>query len=136
MKLMNEPKKIPANIEAGVLIKEIDKYAIHVRLTKLTMNPKDPLNIGRSDLIRCFPIATFEKMEAMRYQKSPLVWYVAGGFKEAKIVHDGRLEEKPEVVKPTESELEAKKVKDAELRKQKRLQNLAAARATKAANNA
>ncbi len=131
-----QQKLLKANQDESVFIKESDRFGIHVRLTRLSVNPKDPLNINRVEQIKCFPVATFEKLEAMRYQKNPLVWYVAGGFKELKIVHDGRLELKPEIEAPTEGDVLARKQKEADARKQKRLQNLAAARAVKAANNA
>lgn len=122
-----------ANQDESVTIKAIDRNAIHVRLTKLSMNPKDPLVIGRVEQIKCFPIATFEKLEAMRYAKSPLIWYAAGGFREMKIVHDGRLEDVPVAKAQTLDEVEAAK---REKRKLDRIKNLAGARAKKAANNA
>jgi hypothetical protein len=122
-----------ANMDESVMIKAIDRNAIHVRLTKLSVNPKDPLNIGRAEHVKCFSIATFEKLEAMRYAKSPLVWYTVGGYREMKIVHDGRLEDVPKEKAQTLAEVdEAKREK----RKVDRIKNLAAARAAKAANNA
>lgn len=126
-------KLISANIEKDVFIKESDKNGIHVRLTKLSVNPKDPLNINRAEQVKCFSVQTFEKLEAMRYAKSPVIWYVAGGFKEMKVVHDGRLEDVPEDKSQTLEEVEAAK---REKRRLDRIKNLAVAREKKAANNA
>jgi hypothetical protein len=124
---------IKANLDETVMIKEVDVTAIHVRLSKITVTPGKEKYPSTSQTIKCFPIATFEKMEAMRYAKSPLIWYRAGGFDEMKIVHDGRLEEQPEKVVLTEEEKIAKKAADAERRKIQRIANLAAARAAKSA---
>ena len=123
---------IKANLDPDELIKEIDKFAIHVRLTRITTIPGRKIP-SVSNQVKCYTVRTFEAMEAMRNSRQPIVWYKAGGFDEARIIHDGRLVGKPEVKALTEEEKEALKLKEAEARKQKRLQNLAAARAAKTA---
>jgi hypothetical protein len=125
---------IKANLDETVMIKEIDVNCIHVRLSRITVTPGRERYPSTSTQIKCFTVKTFEAMEAMRYAKSPTIWYRAGGFDEATVVHDGRLEPKPEVVVMTEEEKLAKKAKDAEMRKIQRNANLAAARAAKQAN--
>lgn len=124
---------ISANIEKDVLIKESDKNCIHVRLEKITITPGREKYPSTSTQIKCFTIATFEKLEAMRYAKSPTIWYRNGGFDSIKIVHDGRLEDVPVQKAQTLEEVEAAK---REKRKLDMIKNLADARAKKAANNA
>jgi len=128
-----QQKLFKANQDESVFIKESDRLGIHVRLEKITVTPGREKYPSTTTQIKCFPIATFEKLEAMRYAKSPLVWYVSGGWDEMKIVHDGRLEDVPEVKAQTKDEADDAK---REKRKQDRIKNLAAARAAKAANNA
>jgi hypothetical protein len=122
-----------ANQDENVTIKVIDRNCIHVRLEKITVTPGKEKYPSTSTQIKCFPIATFEKLEAMRYAKSPTVWYRNGGFDSIKIVHDGRLEDVPAQKAQTLEEVEAAK---REKRKLDRIKNLADARAKKAANNA
>jgi hypothetical protein len=124
---------IKANMDESVMIKEINRNAIHVRLTKISVRPGREKYPSTAETIKCYPIATFEKLEALRYAKSPMVWYTTGGFDEMKIVHDGRLENMPEVIAQTNDE---KLAQQRERRKQDRMKNLALARAKKAANNA
>jgi hypothetical protein len=124
---------IKANLDNTVQIKEIDQYCIHVRLTRRVLKPGQ-LDADISYQVKCFPVSTFEKMEALRTSKNPIVWYRAGGFTEARIVHDGRLQPKPEVKTVTDEEITAKKKADSEARKKAtRLANLVAARAAKQA---
>jgi hypothetical protein len=125
-----------ANLDESVTIKEIDQFAIHVKLTKISVSPKDPLHPSTSTVVKCFPVKTFEIMEAMRYARNPIVWYRAGGFDEARIVHDGRLESKEEtpVAKAEGESSNAKKLAE-ERRKKQRIENLALARAKKQLEN-
>lgn len=125
---------IKANLDDTVQIKETDQYAIHVQLSRISITPGREKYPSTFKTIKCFPVATFEKMEALRYAKSPIIWYRAGGFDEMRVVHDGRLLGKPEVKAVSEEEIAAKKAKDAEFRKIQRNANLAAARAVKQAN--
>lgn len=125
---------IEANLDNTITIKEIDKYCIHVRLTRRVLKP-GRLDADTSYHVKCFLPATFEKLEALRTSKQPIVWYQAGGFTEARIVHDGRLLPKPEVKVATVEENAAKKKEISDARKrEKRLANLAAARAAKLVN--
>lgn len=97
-------KLIPANLETSVLIKESDQYCYHVRLTRIAINPDDPSHPSVSKDIKCFTKETFEKMEALRNAKSPIIWYRAGGYDECKVVHDPNLLPPPEVKELSEEE--------------------------------
>lgn len=124
-------KQIAANLETDVLIKESDQYCYHVRLTRIAINPNDPTHPSVSKDIKCFKKETFEKMEALRYAKQPIVWYRAGGYDECKVVHDPNLLPPPEVqAAPEEGDATAKQIKR---REERRINNLAAARAAKMA---
>jgi hypothetical protein len=71
-------------------------------------------------------------MEALRTSKNPIVWYQAGGFDEARVVHDGRLLNKPSAAPVTEAEKTLEKEIKAEARKLQRLAALKVARSAKA----
>ena len=124
---------IKANRDPNVLIKEIAKYMIHVRLTKIAVDPNNPIVQSRTEMIQVFTPKEFEVMEGYKTAKQSFDWVRVSGFAAAYVVHDGRLEPKEEVVKDEEvealSEVIEEKVKAAvnkEARKQrirKSLQN-------------
>jgi hypothetical protein len=96
---------IKANRDPNVLIKEIAKYMVHVRLTRVAVNPNDPVNTRSStDTVQVFTPKEFETMEAQRNSKHPFDWVRVSGYNAAYVVHDGRLEPKEEVIKDEEAE--------------------------------
>lgn len=111
-------KMIKANRDETVLIKEAAKYHIHVRLSTTNFNPNDPTIQSTRSVIQVYTPEEYKKMEAMRNGKHPMIWYRVAGFKEAKVVHDGRLvpKEKAPEESPPQDVLD-EKVK-AEIKKQ------------------
>lgn len=116
---------IKANRDQNVLIKEIDKYCIHVRLMRVAVDPADPVGKRSED----FRIQIFSEQEWDGMQKrhaTPDAWVKIGGYTSAVVVHDGRLEPKEEATEDIETEalqeVVAEKVKEA-VKKEKRKQN-------------
>jgi hypothetical protein len=128
-KKMNE--LIKANRDESVLIKEAAKYCIHVRLTQINVNPRDPQHPAKKDVIQVFSVKEFEQMEAQRYGKHPFIWYRVAGFAEAVVVHDGRLvPEKEKAEESPEDEAIREVVKEEvkkTVRRQKAIKNIKAA---------
>lgn len=86
---------IKANKDQTVLIKEIDKYCIHVRLKRVAVDPADPVNKQSSDFrIQIFSAQEWESMQ--KRHSYPDEWVKIGGYVSAVVVHDGRLEPKEE----------------------------------------
>lgn len=85
---------IQANRDPNVQIKEIAKHMIHVRLTKVAFDEKDPEGTrSESHTIQVFTPKEFEKMEAQKDPKKtahPFDWVLVAGFRKAFVVHDGR----------------------------------------------
>jgi hypothetical protein len=108
-------KMIPANKDSTIMIKEIDQYFYHVKLTKRTIIPGKEQYPQVTFDIRCYKPDVFQKMEALRYAKQPIIWYRAGGFTDAIVVHDPILFEKEQQKKALE--LKEKEEKDAENKK-------------------
>jgi hypothetical protein len=128
---------IEANQETGLMIKESDQYCYHVRLKRIAINPNDPTHPEVSQHIKCFTKTVFEKMEALRNGRNPIVWYRAGGFDEAKVVHDPTLLPPPVVEDLSEAEklTKADMAEKAKARQQaKRMATLAANKAARLAN--
>lgn len=89
---------IQANRDPNVFIKEIDKHCIHVRLTKVDVNPADPVRFrSENSIIQVFSAVDFEKMQ--KRHSNPDEWVKIGGFTSAYVVHDGRLVPQEETVK-------------------------------------
>ena len=103
-------KMIPANKDPEILIKETDQDFVHVKLTKKTVIPRRETDPSVDYEVKCYIPEVFEKMEALRYTKQHIVWYRAGGFTEAIVVHDPKLRErqKAEADKKIEADLKEK----------------------------
>ena len=105
-------KMITANKDPNIMIKETDRDFIHVKLTKKTVIPGREIEPRVDYEVKCYKPEVFEKMEALRHAKQPIVWYRAGGFAEAIVVHDPKLqEEKKEADLKEKDEAEEYKVK-------------------------
>jgi len=126
---------IEANKDATVLIKASDRFAYHVRLERRSVRPGNEQYPEVSHHIKCFPKDTFEKMEKLRNASSPIVWYRAGGFTSAVVVHDPNLEE-PEEVKETKSDTSVSDDRKAKQRERMRIANATRAAKKAAENNA
>ena len=89
---------IQANKDPNVLIKEISKHCVHVRLTKVAFDDKDPAGtMTQSSVIQVFSPEEFERMEGLKTGQYKIDWVKVAGFREARVVHDGRLvAEEPE----------------------------------------
>ena len=88
-----------ANKDNSIEIKVIDRYCYHVRLEKRSVRPGNEQFPEVSHNIKCFTKKTFENMEALRNGKHGIIWYKAGGYVSATVVHDPTLEpEKEEIV--------------------------------------
>jgi hypothetical protein len=124
---------IKANRDPSVEIKASDRFAYHVRLERRSVRPGNEQYPEVSHHIKCYPKDTFEKMEALRNARSPIIWYRAGGFTSATVVHDPNLEE-PEEVKATEK-TDVSEARKAQQRERMRIANAKRA-ANKAADNA
>lgn len=107
-------KMITANKDPNIMIKETDRDFIHVKLTKKTVIPGREIEPRVDYEVKCYKPEVFEKMEALRHAKQPIVWYRAGGFAEAIVVHDPKLqEEKKEADLKEKNEAEDKVKKEA-----------------------
>ena len=101
-------KMIQANKDPNILIKETDQEFVHVKLTKRTVIPGKE-QFPRVDYeVKCYKPDVFKKMEDLRYAAQPIIWYRAGGFTEAIVVHDPKLWTKQKREKE-EAENEAEK---------------------------
>lgn len=109
---------IPANKDPEILIKESDQEFIHVKLTKRTVIPGKEQYPRIDYEVKCFKPDVFKKLEDLRYAAQPIVWYRAGGFSEAIVVHDPELWAKQRIEKA-----EAEK-KEAEEKQRKELEEL------------
>jgi len=87
-----------ANKDNSVEIKVIDRYCYHVRLERRAVKPGMEQFPEISHQIRCFPQKTFEKLEAQRNGAHKIIWYKAGGFVSATVVHDPTLEPEEEEI--------------------------------------
>lgn len=94
--MKNEMMK--ANKDNSVEIKVIDRYCYHVRLERRSIKPGNEQFPEINHQIRCYPKKTFDKMEALRNGPHKIVWYKAGGFVSATVVHDPTLEPEEEEV--------------------------------------
>jgi len=95
--MKNEMMK--ANKDNSIEIKVIDRYCYHVKLERRAVKPGNEQFPEISHQVRCFPRRTFEKMEELRNGKHGIIWYKAGGFVSAIVVHDPTLEPEEEVFK-------------------------------------
>lgn len=94
---------IPANRDPNVLIKEIAKNCIHVRLTRTDYDPNNVEIHSDVEKIAVFSIKEFEDMESRkdpRKTRMPIDWVRVSGFTKAFVIHDGRLEPEPEAEPP------------------------------------
>ena len=105
-----------ANKDSSVEIKVIDRYCYHVRLERRSVKPGSEQFPEISHMIRCYSKKTFENMEALRNGPHKIIWYKAGGFVSATVVHDPTLEpEEEEIINenittdPIKSELKKEK---------------------------
>lgn len=96
MTMKNEMMK--ANKDNTIEIKVIDRYCYHVKLERRAVKPGSEQFPEISHQVRCFPKKTFENMEALRNGKHQIIWYKAGGFVSATVVHDPTLEPEEEEV--------------------------------------
>jgi len=101
-------KMIPANKDPNILIKETDQEFVHVKLTKKTVIPGRETEPRVDYEVKCYKPDVFKKMEDLRYAAQPIIWYRAGGFVEAIVVHDPELWAKRKREKE-EAESEAEK---------------------------
>jgi hypothetical protein len=125
-----EYKMIPANKDSSVMIKEIDRYCYHVKLERRDIRPGQEQYPSIKHFVKCFKKDVFEKMEALRHAKNPTIWYRAGGFVSAIVIHDPNLEGKePERVLISEVD----KTKQAEERKNKKREQMKIANAVRKA---
>jgi len=83
-----------------------------VKLEKRSVKPGNEQYPEVSHQIKCFPQKTFEKMEALRNGPHKIIWYKAGGYVSATVVHDPTLEPEEEEIQgeapvsdPVKSEL-------------------------------
>ena len=106
-------KMIPANKDPEILIKESDQEFVHVKLTKRTVIPGKEQYPRIDYEVKCFKPDVFKKLEDLRYAAQPIVWYRAGGFSEAIVVHD------PELWAKQRTEEEEAKKREAEERQRK-----------------
>lgn len=84
-------KMIQANKDPDILIKETDQEFVHVKLTKKTVIPGRETEPRVDYEVKCYKPDVFKKMEDLRYAAQPIIWYRAGGFVEAVVVHDPKL---------------------------------------------
>jgi len=86
---MIEEKMMPANrSKDGLQIKMIDGLCTHVRLERRTIIPGKEQYPVVTHIVRCYQKEIFDKMEDLRNDpKTPIVWYFAGGFSSAEVVH-------------------------------------------------
>jgi hypothetical protein len=118
-------KMIPANKDSSILIKEVDQFFYHVKLTKVTVIPGKEQFPKVDYEVKCYKQDVFKKLEALRYAAQPIIWYRAGGFTEAIVVHDPVLFELEEAKAKAAEENERKKVfKEYEEKKRKELEAL------------
>ena len=94
--MKNEMMK--ANKDNTIEIKVIDRYCYHVKLERRAVKPGSEQFPEISHQVRCFPRQTFEKMEALRNGNHKIIWYKAGGFVSATVVHDPTLEPEEEEI--------------------------------------
>lgn len=114
-------KMISANKDPNILIKESDQEFIHVKLTKRTVIPGKEQYPRIDYEVKCYKPDVFKKLEALRYAAQPIIWYRAGGFSEAIVVHDPELWakqrlEKEEAEKKAEEDRRIKEIADLEKR--------------------
>ena len=126
---------IKANRDPNVEIKASDRFAYHVRLERRSVRPGNEQYPEVSNHIKCFPKETFEKMEALRNSRSPIVWYRAGGFTSATVVHDPNLETPEEIIPVAKADNTASDDRKEKQRERMRIANAVRA-AKKAADNA
>jgi len=102
-------KMIQANKDPDILIKETDQEFVHVKLTKKTVIPGRETEPRVDYEVKCFKPDVFKKMEDLRYAAQPIIWYRAGGFTEAIVVHDPKLwaKQKAEADKKAEEKIQA-----------------------------
>ncbi len=121
---------IPANKDNSVMIKEIDRYCYHVKLERRDVRPGQEQFPSIKHFVKCYKKDVFEKMEAQRHAKNPIIWYRAGGFVSAVVIHDPNLEpEEPERIQVSEAD----KTKQAEERKAKKREQMKIANAARKA---
>jgi hypothetical protein len=87
-----------ANKDNTIEIKVIDRYCYHVKLERRSVKPGNEQYPEVSHQIKAFPVKTFEKMEALRNGPHKIIWYKAGGFVSATVVHDPTLEPEEEEI--------------------------------------
>lgn len=126
---------IKANRDPSVEIKASDRFAYHVRLERRSVKPGNEQYPEVSHHIKCYTKNVFEKMEALRNSRSPIIWYRAGGFTSATVVHDPNLEEPEEVKAKEPANTDVSDTRKAQQRERMRIANATRA-AKKAADNA
>ena len=95
-----------ANLDDSVLIKESAKYVIHVQMESRNVNPANPQDVRVGRKIAVFTPKEFEDMERLKEGMYKIDWVKAAGFYSARVVHDGRLLPKEEVIQKSEQELD------------------------------
>jgi len=94
--MKNEMMK--ANKDNAIEIKVIDRYCYHVKLERRSVKPGSEQFPEISHQVKCYPKKTFEQMEALRNGPHKIIWYKAGGFVSATVVHDPTLEPEEEEI--------------------------------------
>ena len=118
-------KMIPANMDSSIMIKEVDQFFYHVKLTKITVIPGKEQYPKVDYEVKCYKQDVFKKLEALRYAKNPIIWYRAGGFTEAVVVHDPVLFELELAKTKVDEEVNRKKAfREYEEKKRKELEAL------------
>lgn len=103
-----------ANKDESVEIKKSDRFCYHVRLEKRSVRPGNEQYPEVGHQIKCFPQKTFEKMEALRNGPHKIIWYKAGGYVSATVVHDPTLEpdEEGTIIEPVKSTVKSSYTKE------------------------
>lgn len=109
-----------ANLDDSVLIKESAKYVIHVQMESRNVNPANPQDVRVGRKIAVFTPKEFEDMERLKEGMYKIDWVKAAGFYSARVVHDGRLLPKEEVIQKSEQELDNAELVNAAIKKAER----------------
>ena len=88
---MANDKLIPANKDRTILIKEKDAGFMHVKCTRITILPGDPLHPVRNTWVQIFDLPTWLRMQQLKEAKVAVDWQKASLVSEAVIVHDCRI---------------------------------------------
>lgn len=120
-------KMIPANLKPSILIKEKDQYAYHLQMTKVRVDPRDPIHPVTTIGVRAIRPRDYINFFTGPIKKQ-LQHLKAMGLDSVEVVHDPTLiggKKEPEIVEP-EKLIPFKIVSDEEKIEKARLSELAA----------